>query len=282
MNKAAFRSLYEQKGVGPMIKGHIAALQRDHAWDGFSQAERKAGQSEGIYDPFRSPEQNKPTESFESRQEREDIEYSRLDGADAGERGRQARGAGAARMAADIAQDKEKRDKQKRDTMELLSAVERLNNFEDGIAATHGENFADNLFADLHADDLISDEDYKDVMAIDDLEERRRAIAKKIQEGLDNGTITPEDLKDHPWAEEWLDKYQDVVAERNRQAEAALENGQNFDEIDVDARDMAGANVSDDVADKLDAAALNGESKVAVDVNSENRLDGLGPKISIG
>ena len=51
----------------------------------------------------------------------------------------------------------------------------------------------------------MDQEDYDRFASIEDPDERRQAIAQWIQEQLDNGNLTLEDLEGHPWVEEWLD-----------------------------------------------------------------------------
>lgn len=97
----------------------------------------------------------------------------------------------------------------------LLTEIDRM---ESRLADQYGNGFAGDLLADLSAKGLIGDDEYARIMAIEDDTERRRAIALRIQEGLDKGTIKPDDLRDHPWAREWLDKHKQATTEVARQA----------------------------------------------------------------
>lgn len=249
-----------------MIPGKLADYQRDVAWYGKDTNERQATTA---YKPSQNSEIAKP-ESAEKRQEREDLDYARLDGGDA-ERGRQARGAGAARQAAEMAEDKKKRDKEAVDRAELMSAANRLSSYEDYLADNYGEDFADNLFADLNQDGLISEDDYKDIMSISDIEERRRAQAAYIQKMLDEGKITIDDLKDHPWAKKWLDLDKQATIETQREAQMVREGKADLDEVGVAAQDLL----------KEDAAAdrsLNASDAENASVNEfqNNDLNDIG------
>jgi len=107
----------------------------------------------------------------------------------------------------------------------LAAILDDIARMERDLVAQYGQGFAGDLLADLCAKGLVADDEYARIMAIEDDTERRRAIAMRIQEGLDNGTIKPEDLQGHPWAREWLDKHKQATAEMTRQA-AQYERGQ--------------------------------------------------------
>jgi len=123
--------------------------------------------------------------------------------------------------------------------------LDNLRAFEAATAAKYGEDFAENLYADLHSKGVISDEDYQEAMAIEDPEERKRAIATKLQEGLDDGSIKPEDLKDHPWAKEWLDKHEEYNQARDAEAQAGLRGEISADEMSRDGNLEAGKSCFD-------------------------------------
>lgn len=212
-----------------MIKGQLASLQRDHAWDGFSQAERTAGQALGAYNPYQS---NDPvqtytkSESFEKRQEREDLDYARLDGGDV-DRGRQARGAGAMRQAAEMADDKKKRDKEAVDRAELLmlqaqQAAAYYGEIADGLE----ETFEDKYGAQWreHMALQILDEDEmplrRDGESMADYEARvEQALMDKLLD--ENGNIKPE-YKDHPEYGQWAEWAHSRLKQRDLERTAEL------------------------------------------------------------
>ena len=74
----------------------------------------------------------------------------------------------------------------------LASILANIASMESDLANQYGANFAGDLLADLCAKGLIEDDEYARIMAIEDDTKRRRAIAFRIQEGLDNGTIKPD------------------------------------------------------------------------------------------
>ena len=77
---------------------------------------------------------------------------------------------------------------------------DRLDALEDKLIEKYGEYFAENLAAE-HLDD----ETYKQLMLIDDQDERRKQIAKAINEGTENGTIDKSIINENPDFKEWLD-----------------------------------------------------------------------------
>src|SRR5690606_25855039 len=116
------------------------------------------------------------------------------------------RGGALAQQSSSAAEKRERERKESRDTFMLLALLNRINALESDLAAKYGENFAEDLFADLHEQGLIEQEDYDRIMAIKDQDERRQAIAMNIQQGLEKGTITEADLAKHPWdVRKWTD-----------------------------------------------------------------------------
>ena len=69
----------------------------------------------------------------------------------------------------------------------------------------NGYQLSPTPFIDLVEAGKMDQEDYDRFASIEDPDERRQAIAQWIQEQLDNGNLTLEDLEGHPWVEEWLD-----------------------------------------------------------------------------
>ena len=138
---------------------------------------------------------------------------------------------------------REAEQQKKRDDVTDLLAL--LGDMEEMLADKYGENFAEDLFSDLHEKGLIDDDEYDRIMAIEDPEERRQAIAAAIQKGLDDGTITMDDLKDHPRAEQWLSMHKDAVEKRNLEAGQGLSGEKSFSELSVDGTDQAGSMIED-------------------------------------
>lgn len=127
--------------------------------------------------------------------------------------------------------------KDKSNDLTLLAMLDDLAEFEAGIAADYGENFAENLFSDLNAKGLISDEDHKEIMSIQDDAERKKAMAAKIQEGLDDGSIKPEDLGGHPWAQEWLGRYKNIEQRMQADAQAGISGEKSVNDMDANGQD---------------------------------------------
>lgn len=88
----------------------------------------------------------------------------------------------------------------------LLNQLERnLEILEANLAVKYGENFAEQLAADL-----LPLEKFEELIKIEDDEERRRAIAQAINDGIRNGTIDPNDPRINDDYREWLDKHDEV------------------------------------------------------------------------
>lgn len=129
--------------------------------------------------------------------------------------------------------------KSRNDDRVLMALLDNIERMENDLADRYGENFAGDLLSDLHVKGLVEEQEYTRIMAITDDTERRRAIAVRIQEGLENGTIRPEDLEGHPWAQDWLSEHQKATDEMTREA-ARYERGEvSANEIDRDAKDQA-------------------------------------------
>jgi len=101
----------------------------------------------------------------------------------------------------DAIKDRKKREKYAKDIAFALKLLnDRLDALEDKLIEKYGEYFAENLAAE-HLDE----ETYKQLMLIDDPEERRKQIAKAINDGLENGTIDKSIINENPDFKEWLD-----------------------------------------------------------------------------
>lgn len=108
--------------------------------------------------------------------------------------------------------------------MLLLNQISQsLAKMEGDLADRYGEDFAENLLADLVEQGLIDADAAAEIQALTDMAEKRQAVAALIQKGLDEGTISLDDLAEHPWAEEWLNTHRERDAELTRVAEAYLD-----------------------------------------------------------
>jgi len=143
----------------------------------------------------------------------------------------------------------------------LAAILDDIARMESNLVTQYGQCFAGDLLADLNANGLVADDDYARIMAIEDDTERRRAIAMRIQEGLDNGTIKPDDLQGHPWAREWLDKHKQATTEMARQA-AQYERG------DIEVGDLS-------------RSAMNEATHASVAANPESESDVEASKVSL-
>lgn len=131
-------------------------------------------------------------------------------------------------------QEAERRNKDNVETQVLLASM-RLEAFEDSLEAQYGEDFAENMFADLYEEGKIDEEEYKRIMAIEDKDERRKAIARAVQDGIDSGKIDPDTMKEHPWVKDWLDLHEQKRVAVEAKAEMMVENNA----IALDAGDSA-------------------------------------------
>lgn len=152
----------------------------------------------------------------------------------------------------------------KDDTATLLAMLDnQLADLEDRIAGQYGENFAEDLLSELREEGHVDQDEYDRIMAIEDQDERRRAIAELIQQKINDGSLTYNDLKDSPWAREWLNsnkavqlaieaKADDVIAGRETlqgqdyrvrdEVEVKLaENGENVEQSseDIEKQEVA-------------------------------------------
>ena len=122
------------------------------------------------------------------------------------------------------------------------------------LEGQYGKNFALDMAADLVEAGKMDQEDYDRFASIEDPDERRQAIAQWIQEQLNNGNLTLEDLEGHPWVEEWLDL-------REQKENAMKAEGQDYRSgvvaaasVSTDGRDNGNRDLGSDAAyqDKLE------------------------------
>lgn len=108
-------------------------------------------------------------------------------------------------------QDDEKK-KNTRDTLFMLSMLEQIRDdlaaMETVLADKYGEDFAEQLAADL-----LPPDKYDELIKIDDKEERRRAIAQAINDGIRDGTIDPNDPRINSDYQDWLDMQSELARE---------------------------------------------------------------------
>lgn len=97
--------------------------------------------------------------------------------------------------------------KKKQSTQDILDYIAMLDNqlaiIENKMIDKYGEDFAENLAAEY-----LDKETYQKLIEIEDQEERRHAIAKAINDGIENGTIDADKIT-NPDFKEWLDIHKD-------------------------------------------------------------------------
>lgn len=107
--------------------------------------------------------------------------------------------------------------------MLMISAISNdLYAFENLMEKKYGEDF------DLHlAAEFLDDETYEKLASIKDIDERREAVSQAIEEGINNGTIDPEEVKAfNPDFQNWIEVRSN---ERAQTLEKALKHEQNQD-----------------------------------------------------
>ena len=125
---------------------------------------------------------------------------------------------------------------EKKDTLLLLALLESQIQFlESSLADRYGEDFAENLAAEY-----LDEETYRELMAIEDQEERRHAIAIAIAEGIENGSIDPSELYKDPEIRDWLEKHSELNVLRREQTLTLETSEQNL---------VQSASLADGVAD---------------------------------
>ena len=109
--------------------------------------------------------------------------------------------------------EKKKREQATQDMILMSLLDDQLADLEKALADKYGDDFAE-----VFAAEFLDDETYKTLMQIEDPEERRRAIAKAINDGIASGTIDPEEVYKNPDVKEWL-----AVHQQKRQQLADLD-----------------------------------------------------------
>ena len=114
---------------------------------------------------------------------------------------------------------------EKKDTLLLLALLESQIQFlESSLADRYGEDFAENLAAEY-----LDEETYKELMAIEDQDERRAATAAAINEGIANGKIDPAEIYNDPALRDWLEKHSELRAYRQEQSLSSEAPEQNIE-----------------------------------------------------
>ena len=101
-------------------------------------------------------------------------------------------------------------------SQQLNQAQFDLREMEQSMEALYGEDF------DLNFAATLLEDDYKRIASIKDIEERRAEVARMINEGLENGTIKPEDLEQFGGAMDWT-KQHEKVEELEQQMEMQMQ-----------------------------------------------------------
>jgi hypothetical protein len=135
----------------------------------------------------------------------------------------------------------EKKAQQATNDFLLLAELQRqLSAIEDSMINKYGEDFAEQFAAEY-----LDEDTFNTIMQIDDPEERRRAFAQAINDGIKNGTIDAADVYDNPDFMQWLDKHDEVRMAEN---EAKI-TSKNSSELDI------AQNQSFEVADEQDVSS---------------------------
>ena len=110
---------------------------------------------------------------------------------------------------------KKKKDKARTDLMMMAILERQLQEIEMAMIRKYGEDFAEQFAAEL-----LDQETFEELMRIQDPEERRKAIALSIHDGVKNGSIDAAKAHQNPDFKEWLDKHTEA-----REFRQKLENG---------------------------------------------------------
>ncbi len=141
-----------------------------------------------------------------------------------------------------------KKAKRSLDDMVLMNIINEMSlpDFESMMAGKYGDDFAENLAAEYLEPDV-----YKEIMTIDDPEERRKAIAEALNEGIANGTIDHTNIYANPDFKYWLEK-------RGQQNQLETAQDQAFDSEDInlvdDVNDRSNTDLNDDLQDSTFSA----------------------------
>jgi len=158
------------------------------------------------------------------------------------------------------------------DSAFLQMLDQQIRDFEAATAKVYGEDFAENLLADLQEKGLVSDDDVDRINKIADQDERRREIAKLIKQGIDDGSIKPEDLDGHPWSKEWLDLHAKRQAEAKREADAVISGKQSVEQTSDKGLALAAqseAQADSDLPGALEEAARDRTHDNEVEANAQ-------------
>ncbi len=116
--------------------------------------------------------------------------------------------AGGRKSAADIEREK------KRATSDLLLITEltkQLENITNNMVDKYTKGFAAQFAAPL-----LDTETFERINRIQDIDKRREAFARAINEGIKNGTIDPDEAYANPDFKEWLLKHDEVDVVNNQ------------------------------------------------------------------
>lgn len=149
---------------------------------------------------------------------------------------------GIGKSGAALAIDKQKRaqqDAQKKQN-ETSTFLAQLLALEEDIAAKYGENFADDLLEDMYLNGMIEQEEYDRIKALQDIGDRRHAVALAYRDAKEAGKV-PEGFEDsHAYLKgEWVDLHSKQINERDNQVKEALQNTKRAAEIGTSAKDQA-------------------------------------------
>ena len=110
---------------------------------------------------------------------------------------------------------KKKKERARADLIMMAILERQLQEIEMAMVRRYGEDFAEQFAAEL-----LDEKTFEKLMQIADPEERRKAIALSIHDGVKNGSIDAAKAYQNPDFKEWLDKHAEV-----REFRLELENG---------------------------------------------------------
>lgn len=106
--------------------------------------------------------------------------------------------------------EKKKRDQNLYQMFVLEQLYHRLADLEGDLENRYGENFAEDMLAGLHEQGLMDQDAYQNIMAVSDDNARKQAIALYINEGLQDGRFTADQVHEDSRALEWVDLHADI------------------------------------------------------------------------
>jgi len=116
--------------------------------------------------------------------------------------------------------ERKERERSAKDIAFALKLLnDRLAQIEASLVDKYGEDFAENLTAEY-----LDEDTYKELMSIEDKEERRHAIANVIKEGIKIGTIDPATFNENSDFKEWLEVNNELEQQRVISKQINLEN----------------------------------------------------------